>query len=349
VVGANEDDDKGTESGSAYIYDLDGNLITKLTAFDGASGDYFGVSVAVGSGRIVVGASEDDDLGSASGSAYIYDLDGNLITKLTAYDGAAGDNFGWSVAVGSGRIVVGAYRDDDKGTNSGSAYIYDLDGNLITKLTAFDGASDDQFGYSVAVGSGRIVVGALLDDDKGTDSGSAYIYDLDGNLVTKLTAFDGAASDNFGLSVAVGSGRIVIGAYRDDDKGTESGSAYIYDLDGNLITKLTAYDGAAYDNFGLSVAVGSGRIVVGAYRDDDLGSASGSAYIYDLDGNLVTKLTAFDGAASNYFGVSVAVGSGRIVVGAYRDNDNGINSGSAYIYETPNVITPYDVQDWERH
>jgi hypothetical protein len=101
-----------------------------------------------------------------------------FLTKITAFDGAANDYFGGSVAVGSGRIVVGARFDDDKGTSSGSAYVYDLNGNLITKITALDGASGDYFGGSVAVGSGRIVIGATGDDDKGSDSGSIYIYTI---------------------------------------------------------------------------------------------------------------------------------------------------------------------------
>ena len=151
------------------------------------------------------------------------------------------------------------------------------------KITASDGAAGDYFGYSVAVGSGRIVVGAYWDNVGGNaDQGSAYIFDLDGNQLAKITASDAAASDIFGNSVAVGSGRIVVGAYGDDDNGSSSGSAYIYDLDGNQLSKITASDGAASDRFGGSVAVGSGRIVVGAYGDDDDGEASGSAYIFDL-------------------------------------------------------------------
>jgi len=337
VVGARLDGDNGTNSGSAYIFDLDGNQLTKITASDGAAGDFFGRSVAVGSGRIVVGADRDGDNGNLSGSAYIFDLDGNQLTKITASDGAANDFFGSSVAVGSDRIVVAANRDGDNGTDSGSAYIFDLDGNELAKITASDGAPNDYFGYSVAVGSGRIVVGAYGDDDNGSGSGSAYIFDLDGNQLTKITASDGAGGERFGYSVAVGSGRIVVGAYLDDN----NGSAYIFDLDGNEVAKITASDGAADDYFGGSVAVGSDRIVVSAYRNDDNGSDSGSAYIFDLDGNQLEKITASDGAASDIFGISVAVGSGRIVVGAFYDDDKG----SAYIYETPQVYTLYDAID----
>jgi predicted amidohydrolase len=342
VVGAYQDDDKGSNSGSAYIYDLNGTQLAKITAPDGVASDNFGYSVAVGCNRIIVGAWGDDDYGSASGSAYIHDLNGNYVTmsiKLNASDGAASDRFGWSLAVGSGRIVVGSYLDDDKGASSGSAYIYDLEGVQLAKITASDGAANDNFGYSVAVGCGRIVVGSTGDDDKGSNSGSAYIFDLSGTQLAKITASDGAANDNFGSSVAVGCGRIVVGVPVDDDKGDSSGSAYIYDLDGSQLAKITASDGAATDLFGYSVAVGSGRIVVGAYLDDDKGSASGSAYIYDLDGTYITKITASDGASNDNFGQSVAVGSGKIVVGSPFDD----NKGSAYIYTTPYVHTPYDI------
>ena len=340
IVGASGDGDNGTSSGSAYIFDLDGNQLTKITASDGAAIDNFGISVAVGSGRIVVGAYLDNFY---QGSAYIFDLDGNELTKITASDGAASDFFGWSVAVGCGRIVVGAYGDDDNGSISGSAYIFDLDGNQLAKITASDGAAEDYFGYKVAVGSGRIVVGATDDDDNGSASGSAYIFDLDGNQLTKITASDGAAGDYFGQLLAIGCGRIVVSSFYDDiGSNSNQGSAYIFDLDGNQLAKITASDGAADDYFGTSVSVGSGRIVVGTDRDDDNGSASGSAYIFDLDGNQLDKITASDGAASDFFGTSVAIGSGRIVVGAPGDNSG---QGSAYIYNTPYQVHYLDQLD----
>jgi hypothetical protein len=104
--------------------------------------------------------------------------------KLTASDGAAGDRFGSSVSLsGDGSVaLVGAYADDDKGTNSGSAYIFTRNGSTWTeqaKLVASDGASDDRFGYSVSLSSdgNTALIGAYLDDDKGTDSGAAYVYE----------------------------------------------------------------------------------------------------------------------------------------------------------------------------
>ena len=359
VVGAYLDDDNGSNSGSAYIYKYDGNdwNETKLLASDGAAGDYFGYSVAVSDNgnTVVVGARYDDTIaGTDSGSAYIYRYDGTDWdeTKLVASDGAASDNFSISVTVsGDGNtVVVGSYFDDTtRGTNSGSAYIYKYDGTNWdeTKLVAGDGAANDNLGISIAIsGDGNtLVVGARFDDTStGTNSGSAYIYKYDGTNwdETKLVASDGAADDYFGYSVDVsGDGStVVVGAYGDDDKGLSSGSAYIYKYDGTNWneTKLVASDGAANYYFGWSIAVsGYGNtILVGAYGDDDNGSTSGSVYNYKYNGTGwdETKLLAGDGAASDYFGYSVAISSDSttIVVGAYGNDDTGSSSGSVYIF-----------------
>jgi len=259
---------------------------------------------------------------------------------ITHPSAAAGDNFGSSVAVGSGRIVVGAYL-DDIGTliDAGSAHIYDLNGNYVGIITHPSAAASDLFGSSVAVGSGRIVVGAPY-DNIGTisDAGSAHIYDLNGGYVGIITHPSAVFNDRFGESVAVGSGRIVVGAPLDDiGIGlTNAGSAHIYDLNGNYVGIITHPSAAASDLFGSSVAVGSGRIVVGAYLDDIGGlTNAGSAHIYDLNGGYVGIITHPSAAAGDNFGISVAVGSGRIVVGAPFD-DIGIgltNAGSAHIYD----------------
>jgi hypothetical protein len=353
VVGAYLDDISGVlNAGSAHIYDLNGNYVGTITHPSAAASDNFGFSVAVGSGRIVVGTLFDD-IGALTdaGSAHIYDLNGNYVGTITHPSAADNDRFGYSVAVGSGRIVVGTLFDDIGALSDvGSAHIYDLNGTFITSLTHPSvPVIDDKFGRSVAVGSGRIVVGAP-DDDIGiglTDAGSAHIYDLNGGYVGIITHPSAAAFDRFGYSVAVGSGRIVVGAYL-DNIGTlsDAGSAHIYDLNGNYVGIITHPSAAANDQFGYSVAVGSGRIVVGA-RFDNIGalSAAGSAHIYDLNGNYVGILTHPSAAASDQFGYSVAVGSGRIVVGAYAD-DIGIgltDAGSAHIYKiNENIDTYYE-------
>ena len=160
----------------------------------------------------------------------------------------------------------------------------------------------------------------------------------------KLTANDGAASDYLGVSVSIDGDCAVAGAYRDDDNGDSSGSAYLFEKPAggwdNMTetAKLTADDGATADFFGRSVSVSGDCAVVGAYYDDDNNGESGSAYLFERpaggweDMTQTDKLTADDGAASDYLGVSVSIDGDRVIVGAYGDDDSGDSSGSAYIF-----------------
>ncbi len=241
----------------------------------------------------IVGACCDDDNGDLSGSAYLFDTTtGDQIAKLLANDGTEGDVFGRSVAISGATAIVGAYHDDDNGNNSGSAYLFDTTtGRQIAKLLPRDGAVEDEFGRSVAISGATAIVGAWNDDDNGLDSGSAYLFDTTtGRQIAKLLPDDGAAADSFGWSVAISPDGIgttaIVGAGRDDDNGSSSGSAYLFDVTtGRQIAKLLPDDGAVGDLFGFSVAISPDGIgttaIVGAYWDDDNDPFSGSAYLFD--------------------------------------------------------------------
>ncbi|MCD4650466.1 MAG: T9SS type A sorting domain-containing protein [Candidatus Cloacimonetes bacterium] len=186
AVGAYFDDDNGNDSGSVYVFNRSGTSWTeqaKLTASDGALDDYFGFSVSLTDNDIVVGAYQDDDNGTNSGSAYVFIRNGTTWTeqvKLTASDGALDDWFGKSVSISGDDIVIGAYKDDDNGIDSGSAYVFNRNGTTWTeliKLTASDGSVDDMFGCSVSISGDLALIGASMDDDNGTNSGSAYFWD----------------------------------------------------------------------------------------------------------------------------------------------------------------------------
>ncbi len=319
----------------------------KVAGSDVRSGDYFGYSVAVWGDVAVIGAWEDDDCGDDSGSAYVYRFDGSTWgeeQKLLSSDGAAGDRFGTSVAVFADVVVVGAPYDDDQGGNSGSAYVFRFDGSAWVenqKLHASDGAANDYFGRSVAIEGDVILVGAYGDGDNGAYSGSAYVYQHDGCewvQQQKLLASDGAGSDFFGTCVSVSDDVAVVGAYKDDDNGSSSGSAYVFRFGGGSWIeeqKLVASDGAESDFFGYSLSVSGDTIVVGAYLDDDHGASSGSAYAFHFDGSgwaEEAKLLAPDGAEGDEFGRAVAIFGDVAVVGAHMDDDMGDNSGSAYVF-----------------
>jgi hypothetical protein len=265
-------------------------------------------------------------------------------TKLTATDGAAGDDFGRSVSINTEIVVVGARNDDDSGDFSGSAYVFKYNGATWVeeaKLTASDAAEGDGFGCSVSISGETVVVGANGDDDAGNNSGSAYVFNYNGATwveEAKLTASDAAEGDGFGFPVSISGETVVVGAYFDDDAGNNSGSAYVFKYNGATWVeeaKLTASDAAANDYFGLSVSISSETVVVGAYENDDAGNGSGSAYVFKYNGATwveETKLTASDAAAYDSFGISVSNSGETVVVGANGDDDAGNGSGSVYVF-----------------
>ena len=338
VVGARFDG-----GGSAYIFQEVGpgnwQKVAKLTPSDGAGGDYFGYSVAISGDVVIVGALYGDGNVKDSGAAYVFKQtdtgDWQQVAKLIAPDGGQYNYFGNAVAIDGNTAIVGAKSSDRA---KGSAWIFqEIGGNweMIAKLMASDGANNDNFGQSVAIDSDTVIIGAYLDDtDKGYDSGSTYIFRKVGGIweqKAKLTASDGAASDFFGWSVAINGDRAVVGARGDDDNGSNSGSAYIFREVGGIWeqkAKLTASDGADSDSFGYSVAIDGGVLIVGAQNNSEGKDLwKGSTYIFQGTsfGNWqeAAKLTASDGVAYGYFGQSLAIEGGRILVGA---------SGDAYIF-----------------
>lgn len=293
----------------------------------------FGQSVAISKGGnyIVVGAPyainmlddwfEAGGNGTYSGAAVVYHSTDDWATK-TEYvlDGGAEvgtyDHFGWSVAIDTENspaqyVIVGAHDDDESYTSgSGAAYVFKRSGstwNLAGRLTASDNDDYDHFGYSTGISGKYAVIGAVGNDDGGSQSGSAYIFKTDGaNWVQydKLVADDADSGDQFGYSTAIysydtifggihrrldsGSTRSVaiVGAYSNDDAGHDSGSAYIFtktDESWSQFEKLTASDAASTDRFGLSVSITRRYAVVGAHYNDDDGTNSGSMYIYHYE------------------------------------------------------------------
>ena len=346
IVGARYDDDAGGNSGATYIFVRNGTSWTqqaKLAASDTAAGDEFGLSVAVSGDTAIVGARYDDDAGDRSGSAYIFVRNGTSWTqqaKLTASDAAAGNEFGVSVAISGEVAIVGAWRDDDAGDASGSAYIFVRSGTSWTqqsKLIASNTAAYDNFGVSVAISGDTAIIGAFVVD-------FAYIFVRNGTSwiqQAKLTASDAVIGNGFGESVSISGDTAIVGAVYDDDAGGNSGATYIFVRSGTSWTqqtKLTASDTTVGDWFGCSVAISGEVAIVGAWRDDDAGDASGSAYIFVRNGNRwiqQAKLTASDAAENDIFGASVAINRAFAIVGVYGDDHaRGSDSGSAYIYHS---------------
>ena len=177
---------------------------------------------------------------------------------------------------------------------------------------------------------------AMVDDD------STAVFPPPGDPVwggeRKLVASDGEAVDRFGISVSICGDTAVVGSLNDDENGEDSGAAYVFTRTGSFWTqetKLVASDGEAEDHLGSAVSISGNTAVVAALPDDAAGASSGSVYVFTRSGTAWTqeqKLNADDAEAYDRFGTSVAIDGDTIIVGASFDDDNGADSGAAYVF-----------------
>jgi photosystem II stability/assembly factor-like uncharacterized protein len=309
-----------------------------------AANDYFGNAVAaVGSDRVLIGAQSDDTGASDAGAAYLFSATGTLLTTFTNPTPAVGDNFGSSVAgVGSDRVLIGAPDDGTGAPDTGAAYLFSTNGTLLTTFTNPTPAVADRFGWSVAgVGSDRVLIGAYHYSTGAAGTGAAYLFSTNGTLLTTFTNPTPAAYDYFGYAVAgVGSDRVLIGAYLDDTGANNAGAAYLFSTNGTLLTTFTNPTPAANDSFGsAATAVGSDRVLIGAYQDDTGATDAGAAYLFSTNGTLLATFTNPTPAAIDYFGSAVAgVGSDRVLIGAWQDATAGSAAGAAYLFSTNGTL-----------
>ncbi len=353
LIGAVLDDvGANVEQGSAYAFTGSGTTWAQqaqLTDHNGQAGDNFGNAVAL-SGETALVAAYNDDVGSNidQGSASIFTRSGITWTKrstLTANDGRADDHLGWSVALSGTTALVGAPV-DDVGTqvDQGSAYIFVQNGNLWgqqARLTAADGLAQHYFGVSVALSGYTALVGEyndLIFSNMG--QGSAYVFNRSGTVWSqqqKLVASDGAAGDYFGYSVALSGDTLLVGAYSAEfGASTDQGAVYVFTCNGgagcNVQQKLTPSDGEAGDWFGWSVAISQNTALVGV-RNEDAGR--GSAYVFVRSGSgwvFQARLIAPDGMPYDHFGNAVALDGNTALVGAYLDDLDQPDEGSAYVF-----------------
>ena len=200
----------------------------------------------------MIGTNFDDDVGSNSGSVYVFtrpSSDGTFTQryKLHAHDKMPNDHFGRSVSLYGDTALIGATGDDDEGSKSGSVYVFTRsspDGTFEKyeeqpKLNAgSDAGAADYFGSSVSLHGDTALIGAIgVDDDVRdlNDVGSVYVFtrsSTDGGTFTqqsKLHARDAAATDYFGRSVSLHGDTALIGAEQDDDNDqSNSGSVYVF-------------------------------------------------------------------------------------------------------------------------
>ncbi|MHC4844843.1 MAG: IPT/TIG domain-containing protein, partial [Planctomycetota bacterium] len=355
VAGARSDD---SSKGAAYAFRRGTGGWTeeqKLTGSGTVAQDWFGASVSIDGDVIVSGAPDPfDPFGPASGPGDVFVFRRTGVTwsqedTFSSSDGQTLDQFGFSVSVSGTRAAVGARGDEPSGpgarfNGTGAAYVFTESGGNWTqqdKVTASDAASGDGFGHAVHLDGDVLVVGA----PGKTGGGAVYVFRRSGsnwNQEQKMTASDAAAGDEFGYSVSVSGDVLVVGAYQNDDGGTDSGSAYVFRRTAgtwNEEQKLLAGDAAADDFFGTAVDIEGEDVLVGAWGEN-LGA--GAAYRFEKPAatwNQTAKLTRPN---TGLLGAGVAVSYPFAAAGAPITDSVAGFAGAAYTWCTspgPSLIS----------
>jgi len=349
-----------TKPGAVYVFVKPGGgwsgdltQTAKLTESDSVDGDSFGYCVSI-SGDVVVAGN------MRSKALYIFVKPGGgwanatetAQLQTTDYADYPYSYFGRSLSISGDTVIAGA---GNFNSEQGAAYVFakPLSGwanaTQDARLTASDGSTGDQFGYSVAISGSTAVVGAYYHNLR---KGAVYVYNrgasgwANASESATLTASDAVNGAQFGSAVAISGDQILVGA-----QGAMSGAsayvgkAYVFVRPGGgwsgTLTEnaiLSASDGAAYDYLGMSVALSSDTAVVGAGNSN---TSRGAVYLFVKPGGgwsgsltQTAKLTASDAADYDQLGYTqgLAISGGTVVAGAYGANNY---RGKAYVFVKP--------------
>ncbi len=288
-------------------------------------------------------------------------------------DNAEGDQLGYAVAINGDIAVATAPTDDiDENTNQGSVYVFRNENGIWTntqKITAPDGAANDQFGVTVAMTDTYVFVSAMFDDvGENSDQGSVYVYKIvDGVLVyhQKLAGSTATSNDLFGYYVAAQNRQLFIGAPYDDVIGNfNQGSAYSFKLTNGFWTESQKIiqDSAAgsEDYFGFGISIDSSMISIGGHInvEGNYGYGQNAIFIYEnVNGTWQRRQKILQPDVSSSikteaFGYNTVLKNGILTAGAWLHNIPFGNKdrGTAYVFKKSGSVwnnvqklTPEDV------
>jgi hypothetical protein len=297
-----------------------------LQAWD-ADGRDLPASLALEGGQLVLRVDD-------AGAAYPLTIDPVCTTEQAVVQPTGGGdvgNFGWSVALDGETLLVGAPGAEGIVYDTGAAWVFVRAGatwSQQAKLVASDGSFGHEFGVSVDVSGDRAAVGAWLAHDVAFGpTGAAYVYARSGTSWTQEAAFYANGEWSFfGADVALADDLLAVGA-------DGANFVAIYERSGSDWPLVATVTGPVTNTrFGSSVAWSGDTLLVGAPA---YGSDRGRVYVFDRAGSswpLVQVLDAPGGAAGDRFGDALDATGARLVVGAPRDDDQGLESGSAHVF-----------------
>lgn len=347
--------------GAAVVFEDDEPATKTQTALllpaNPQANDQFGSSVAHSGFWALVGAPYDDitvpttTLNVGSASFFKRDQDtGVYETASIVFSNSIEreSRFGTSVALNGNYALIG----EPFGRSGGSVDVFTQDvcagtWSFQATLVPNDLSRDDNFGISLATDGTYALIGSPRDDDRGTDSGSIYVFRRVGNTwtqVNKIIPGNNVRLDNFGASLDLFNDVLAAGAPGFDYGVTNAnkGAGYVYNRTGNGVYSPLALLNASsqlrnFDALGQAIAINEvGEVIIGAPLSDILGVDSGAAFIFTPDNSYSfgTLFTYVDSNRNNFFGQAVGIGQGYAI---------GLGSGASHPDSRPNSENLYPV------
>jgi hypothetical protein len=259
---------------------------------------------------------------------------------------------GQTLGLRGGRAIVGDAEHQ-------AAYVFEPDagGVWVQSATLLPQDVTGFFGGAVAIDGDVAVVGAEDDFDLGNYAGAAFVFERDAKGVwqktAKLLPHDGRGFWQFGHSVALHGITALIGAYTAGAASPNGGAAYVFERDPNGAWRETAQlindDNGNSDAFSASLALEGELALIGAYGHSAVAPSAGAAYVFWRGAGgawtQLAKLTAPDGQELDRFGLRVALCGDTALIGAPDDDDNGEDSGSAYVFRVGPDLNGNGVMD----
>lgn len=345
----------GGNRGQVRVFEWDGtSWVQRGTNIDGEVADEssgFSVDLSDDGTVVAIGAFTNT---SRTGLARVYEWNGSAWSKRgqDLAGEAIGDEAGWSVSLSAdgNTVAVGAYKNDDGGTNAGHVRVYTYGGSTWTQLGSdLDGEdAGDYFGYSVSLaGDGRtLAVGARLNSDAAARAGHVRVFQWSGGAWNQLGSdLNGQnVDDYFGNSVALSSDgtRLAVGIPFDDTVTTDAGAVTVYEYSGGnwsaVGTSINGY--AANSRAGWAVSLsGDGSVV--ALGNSNPSTGFGLTQVYSWNGG---SWTQFGGDISGEHpldgdggALQLSSDGSVIAIGASANDDSGRNAGQARAFSFSGV------------
>lgn len=349
-------DSNNNETGAVYIFNKVGdswNFLEKIFEPDIYNMSDYGFAVDNSQDYAIIGAPQ---FGS-SGAAYVYKRNGINWERQLKLPEYYRTKFGYSVAIDSNYIVVGAPDSQGWGpswSSRGAAWVFTKTGTVdtetwteVSKIAASDGYDNGHFGYDVDISGNHIIVGAWTASANYFGRSASYIYGYENGVwVEKQRLFPSGTdttTNHFGKCVSIFNDIAAVGAPEELNENVVNGAVYIFEKnnDGwNETAKIISPDTRNYISFGRSIDINNSRIIIGALN---------AVYIYEKNEESSWQLldsVHYDYDNNGYvyysFGESVSLADSTFLVGAYDDCDMATLAGASHFYKINSTPTSYE-------